>query len=63
MITISVNVEACHRPGPCPDRGQVPHDLHSRLDTIAGMLGRLFPAVEAMLRDAEDDLLASPTFR
>src|SRR5215210_100961 len=32
--------------------------VHSQLDVIAGMLGRQFPAVEAMLRDAAEDLLA-----
>jgi putative transposase len=37
-----------------PDAGHV----HSQLDVIAGMLGRQFPQVEAMLREAEDDLLA-----
>src|SRR3954453_2209751 len=36
--------------------------VHSQLDVIAGMLGRQFPAVEAMLRDAEDDLLAFTGF-
>ena len=32
------------------------------LDVIAGMLGRQFPAVEAMLRDAADELLAFTGF-
>jgi putative transposase len=32
--------------------------VRSELDVIAGMLGRQFPAVEAMLRDAAEDLLA-----
>ncbi|MCU1617464.1 MAG: transposase mutator type [Frankiales bacterium] len=36
--------------------------VHSQLDVIAGMLGRQFPAVEAMLRDAADDLLAFTGF-
>jgi putative transposase len=41
-----------------PDAGHV----HSQLDVIAGMLGRQFPQVEAMLREAEDDLLAFTGF-
>jgi putative transposase len=36
--------------------------VHTQLDVIAGMLGRQFPKVEAMLRDAEDDLLAFTGF-
>jgi putative transposase len=36
--------------------------VHSQLDVIAGMLGRQFPQVEAMLREAEDDLLAFTGF-
>src|SRR3712207_6952454 len=36
--------------------------VHSQLDVIAGMLGRQFPAVEAMLREAADDLLAFTGF-
>src|SRR5689334_3745980 len=36
--------------------------VHSQLDVIAGMLGRQFPQVETMLRDAEDDLLAFTGF-
>jgi transposase-like protein len=36
--------------------------VHSQLDVIAGMLGRQFPKVEAMLRDAEADLLAFTGF-
>ena len=36
--------------------------VHSQLDVIAGMLGRQFPQVEAMLREAEDDLLAFTDF-
>jgi transposase-like protein len=37
--------------------------VRSQLDVIAGMLGRQFPQVEAMLRDAAEDLLASPASR
>src|SRR3954447_12355977 len=36
--------------------------VRSQLDVITGMLGRQFPAVEAMLRDAADDLLAFTGF-
>ncbi len=36
--------------------------VHAQLDVIAGMLGRWFPAVEAMLRAAEDELLAFTAF-
>jgi putative transposase len=36
--------------------------VHSQLDVIADMLGRQFPAVEAMLREAEEDLLAFTAF-
>ncbi len=36
--------------------------VRSQLDVIAPMLGRQFPAVEAMLRDAKDDLLAFTGF-
>jgi putative transposase len=36
--------------------------VRSQLDVIAGMLGRQFPAVEAMLRDAAEDLLAFADF-
>jgi putative transposase len=36
--------------------------VHSQLEMIATMLGRQFPAVEAMLRDAEPDLLAFTDF-
>ena len=36
--------------------------VRSQLDTIAGMLGRQFPAVETMLREATDDLLAFTGF-
>jgi putative transposase len=36
--------------------------VRSQLDVIAGMLGRQFPQVEAMLRDSADDLLAFTGF-
>ncbi len=36
--------------------------VRSQLDTIAPMLGRQFPAVEIMLRDAKDELLAFTGF-
>jgi putative transposase len=36
--------------------------VHSQLDVIAGMLGRQFPQVEGMLRDAAEDLLAFTDF-
>jgi transposase-like protein len=36
--------------------------VHSQLDVIAGMLGRQFPAVEQMLRNSADDLLAFTGF-
>jgi transposase-like protein len=36
--------------------------VHTQLDVIAGMLGRQFPQVEQMLRDAEDELLAFTGF-
>jgi len=36
--------------------------VHSQLDMVAPMLGRQFPAVEAMLRDAQGDLLAFTDF-
>ena len=41
-----------------------PNATHVRdqLDVIAGMLGRQLPKVEAMLRDAADDLLAFTGF-
>ena len=35
--------------------------VHSQLEMIATMLGRQFPAVEAMLRDAQPACLPSPT--
>ncbi len=34
----------------------------AQLDVIASMLGRQFPAVETMLREAKDDLLAFNRF-
>jgi putative transposase len=36
--------------------------VHEQLDVIAGMLGRQFPKLEAMLRDATDELLAFTSF-
>jgi hypothetical protein len=36
--------------------------VRSQLDVIAGTLGRQFPQVAAMLREAEDDLLAFTDF-
>jgi putative transposase len=36
--------------------------VRAQLDTIAGMLGRQFPKVEAMLREAADDLTAFAGF-
>ena len=39
-----------------------PTHVRAQLDVIAGMLGRQFPQVEAMLRDAADDLLAFTGF-
>ena len=36
--------------------------VHDQLDVIAGMLGRQFPKLEAMLRDNADDLLAFTSF-
>ena len=36
--------------------------VHAQLDVVAGMLGRQFPQVEAMLRDAAEDLLAFTAF-
>ena len=36
--------------------------VHSQLDVIAGMLGKQFPVVEVMLRDAADDVLAFTAF-
>jgi putative transposase len=38
------------------------HHVREQLDVIAGMLGRQLPKVEAMLRDAADDLLAFTGF-
>jgi transposase-like protein len=37
-------------------------DVRTQLDVIAGMLGRQFPAVEAMLRESEAELLAFTDF-
>jgi putative transposase len=39
-----------------------PAHVRDQLDTIAGMLGRQFPKVEAMLRDAADDVTAFAGF-
>src|SRR3712207_3624236 len=36
--------------------------VHAQLDVIAGMLGRQFPQVEAMLREARSELLAFTAF-
>ncbi|MBM7806975.1 transposase-like protein [Geodermatophilus bullaregiensis] len=36
--------------------------VRSQLDVIADMLGRQFPAAEAMLRDAAEDVLAFTAF-
>src|SRR4028119_962546 len=36
--------------------------VHAQFDVIAGMLGRQFPQVETMLREAQDDLLAFTGF-
>jgi hypothetical protein len=36
--------------------------VHEQLDVIAGMLGRQFPKLEAMLRDSAEDLLAFTSF-
>ena len=36
--------------------------VRSQLDVIAGMLGKQFPVVEVMLRDAADDVLAFTAF-
>jgi Transposase, Mutator family len=36
--------------------------LHEQLDVIAGMLGRQFPKLETMLRDAAEELLAFTSF-
>jgi Transposase, Mutator family len=38
------------------------HHVHERLDVIAGMLGRQFPKLKAMLRDSVDELLAFTSF-
>ena len=39
-----------------------PDQVREQLDVIAGMLGRQFPKVEAMLRDAADDITAFAGF-
>jgi putative transposase len=39
-----------------------PSHVHDQLDTIAAMLGRQFPKVEAMLREAADDVMAFAAF-
>jgi transposase-like protein len=39
-----------------------PAQVAEQLDVIAGMLGRQFPRVEAMLRDAADDITAFAGF-
>jgi putative transposase len=36
--------------------------VHEQLDVIAGMLGRQFPKLEAMLRDSAEELLAFASF-
>jgi transposase-like protein len=36
--------------------------VHDQLDVIAGMLGRQFPKLETMLRDAAEELLAFTSF-
>jgi putative transposase len=36
--------------------------VHDQLDVIAGMLGRQFPKLETMLRDATEELLAFTSF-
>jgi putative transposase len=38
------------------------HHVHEQLDVIAGMLGRQFPKLEAMLRDSVEELLAFTSF-
>jgi putative transposase len=38
------------------------HHVHEQLDVIAGMLGRQFPKLEAMLRDSATELLAFTGF-
>jgi putative transposase len=39
-----------------------PVHVHDQLEVIAAMLGRQFPKVEAMLRDASDDITAFAAF-
>jgi putative transposase len=36
--------------------------VHEQLDVVAGMLGRQFPKLEAMLRDSAEELLAFTSF-
>jgi putative transposase len=36
--------------------------VHEQLDVVAGMLGRQFPALEAMLRDNAEEVLAFTSF-
>ena len=36
--------------------------VHEQLDVVAGMLGRQFPKLEAVLRDAAEDVLAFTSF-
>jgi putative transposase len=36
--------------------------VHEQFEVIAGMLGRQLPKVEAMMRDAKEDLLAFTAF-
>jgi putative transposase len=36
--------------------------VHGQLDVIAGMLGRQFPKLEALLRDSAEELLAFTSF-
>jgi putative transposase len=38
------------------------HHVHEQLDVIAEMLGRQFPKLERMLRDAAEELLAFTSF-
>jgi transposase-like protein len=37
--------------------------VHAQFDVVAGMLGRQFPAVEAMLREARTTCWPSPASR
>jgi transposase-like protein len=45
-----------------PDAQPDAQHVHEQLEAIAGMLGRQFPKVEAMLRDAAPGLLAFTSF-